>query len=163
MCHGCGYSWWPGDSLDRSANGLEVESYRRTDTAPWGPWRTPCRGAPHSLKIATSCMKTSWHGNIIRITGPLGGESGNIWQGSWNQQKIKHQSSVLMSLCEGNPLIKVESPSKRDSNVASVSISWGHHNFIWGHTCIRKKTVSAIPCKQTKSAHPLTVTTATGT
>ena len=81
---------------------------------------------------------------------------------------MKSTANKTLKLCVNVPLWGESTdqswiPSKRDSDVASVSISWGHHNFIWGHTCIRKKTVSAIPCKQTKSAHPLTVTTATGT
>ena len=39
----------------------------------------------------------------------------------------KHQRSLLLSLCEGNPLVTGGFPAQRDSNVEYVSI-WWHHN-----------------------------------
>ena len=42
--------------------------------------------------------------------------------------QITHQSSILLTLCEGNPLVTGGFPSQRASNVESVSMSWSHHD-----------------------------------
>ena len=47
----------------------------------------------------------------------------------------KHQRSMSLSLCEGNPLVTSAFPTQRDSNMENVSI-WRHHNMVgWGLRC----------------------------
>ena len=58
--------------------------------------------------------------------------------------KRKHQSSVLLAFCEGNPPVTGGFPSQRASNVENISIWWHHH----GISCIQVlvKYETCTPC-----------------
>ena len=44
------------------------------------------------------------------------------------QWQIKHKSSALLALCEGNPPVTGGFPSQRASNIDRMFMSWHHHH-----------------------------------
>ena len=48
-----------------------------------------------------------------------------------DEEEWKNQSSVLLALFEGNPLVTSGFPSQKASNVESISLSWNHHFVEW--------------------------------
>ena len=55
----------------------------------------------------------------------------------------KNQSSALLTVCEGNPLVTCGFPSQRASNMENVSMPWRHH--VIAHPSIRLVVIS--PCQ----------------
>ena len=47
----------------------------------------------------------------------------------------KHESFILMALCEGNPAVTSGFPTQRASDLVCISISWCHH-VIWFYSVV---------------------------
>ena len=61
---------------------------------------------------------------ILSITETSNGRSIEcLYMSLFRQAKNKHQRSVLLSLCEGNPLVTTQ----RDSSTENISIWWRHN------------------------------------
>ena len=75
--------------------------------------------------------KSKWFHMSIMAPGitesPAGISINFLFNSLWSR---KHQSSTLLALCEGNPLVSSGFPSQRASNMESISMSWRHHAFI---------------------------------
>ena len=131
--------WWPNSLMpicvtSRTWCGFQqhpVDIYHYSDVT-WGSWplRSPatrCFIRDHFVNVPSQwettlhcnavshwlCVYTKWSLVYSRVCS------------GWHQRK--HQNSMLLAHCEGNPLMTGGFPSQRASNMESVSMAWRHH------------------------------------